>query len=61
MQTIIQALRTIVGTPSFYQGSGTYQTLDYGAVFEYVLAGLLVLVVVSSVFKIVTRLFFGQN
>lgn len=54
MQNVIQALREIIGTPDFYtrlEGQNNY-TWDYGAMIEYAMAGILVLIVVSSVFKI---------
>lgn len=53
MQTVIEALREILGTPDFYiEGSNYSSTWDYGAMIEYAIAGILVIVVVSSVFKI---------
>lgn len=53
MQTVIEALRDILGTPDFYiEGSNYSSTWDYGAMIEYAIAGILVIVVVSSVFKI---------
>lgn len=53
MQNVIDALREIIGTPDFYiESSGYSSTWDYGAMIEYAIAGILVIVVVSSVFKI---------
>lgn len=53
MQTVIEALRDILGTPDFYiEGSNYSSTWDYGAMIEYAGALILVLIVVSSVFKI---------
>lgn len=57
METLIETLRDILGTPVFWdrmttnnnQGY-TYQW-DYGAMIEYAIAGILICVVVSSVFK----------
>lgn len=54
MQNVIDALREIIGVPEFYvrlQNQQNY-TWDYGAMIEYLIAGTLVLIVVSSVFKI---------
>lgn len=48
MNSIIDSLRQVVGTPV-----GTY-----AAELEYMLAGLVLLVVVSSVFKLLTRIFY---
>lgn len=54
MQTVIEALREILGNPDFYieASSGYSSSWDYGAMIEYAIAGILVIVVVSSVFKI---------
>lgn len=54
MQTVIDALREIIGIPEFYVrlGNATNYSWDYGAMIEYAIAGILVIVVVSSVFKI---------
>lgn len=54
MQTVLEALREILGVPEFYVklGNATNYTWDYGAMIEYAIAGILVIVVVSSVFKI---------
>lgn len=49
MQPIIDSLREILGTPQFYLDSGAF---DYGSALEYSVCALLLLVVVSSVFKI---------
>ena len=54
MQNVIDALREIIGYPDFYtklEGSQNYNW-DYGALIEYAIAGVLVIVVVSSIFKI---------
>lgn len=55
MQTIIEALREIIGTPDFYVrlGGATNYSWDYGAMIEYFGALLLVLIVVASVFKLI--------
>lgn len=55
MQNVISALREILGTPDFYVRLENQQNFswDYGAMIEYLIAGTLVLIVVSSVFKIV--------
>lgn len=54
MQTVLQALRELIGTPDFYiEGSGYSGSWDYGAMIEYFGALLLVLIVVSSVFRLV--------
>lgn len=65
MQTIIQALRDIIGINSdtfyhvFSNSSGSYSNYswDYGAMLEYAVAGMIVLVVISSVFKFLRGFF----
>lgn len=54
MNTILDALREYLGNPDFYVkfGSSTNYTWDYGAMLEYAIGGILLIVVVSSVFKI---------
>ncbi len=49
MQPIIESLREILGTPNFYLESGV---IDYGAVLEYSVASILLLLVVGSLFFI---------
>lgn len=60
MQTVIQALRQILGTPDFYKQLSGYQssyTWDYGAMIEYFVGALILLIVISSVFKFLMKLF----
>lgn len=59
MQTVIQALRQILGTPDFYKqmsGNNNY-SWDYGAMIEYFVGALILLIVISSVFKFLMKLF----
>lgn len=57
MQTIIDALRSILGDADFYHVlSGNNPTWDYGAMIEYFVAALVLLITVSSVFKFLMRL-----
>ena len=56
METLIETLRDILGEPVFWNQfttNNSYNTWqwDYGAMLEYAVAGILVCVVVSSVFK----------
>lgn len=61
MQTLINALREIIGTPDFYKqmgGNNNYNyTWDYGAMIEYMVAAMLLMVVVSWIFKSIRWLF----
>lgn len=57
MQTVLNALRSVLGTADFYIENGNYSgTWDYGAMIEYIVASLLLLIVVSSVFKFIFKL-----
>lgn len=58
MQTILEALRTVLGQPDFYKQlthTSNY-TWDYAAMIEYLVAALILLVVISSVFKFLIKL-----
>ena len=60
MQSLIEALRTVLGTTDDWYVRLTNQTnytWDYGAMFEYFVAAMLLIIVVSSVFKILVNLF----
>ena len=60
MQTVIEALRSILGTPDFYKQLNGYNnsyTWDYGAMIEYFVGALILLIVISSVFKFLMKLF----
>lgn len=58
MQSIIDAMRELIGVPDFYKVlSGNNPTWDYGAMIEYFVACLILLIVIGSVFKIISRIF----
>lgn len=58
MNTIIEALRQIVGEPDFYKVlNGNNPTWDYASMFEYVFACLILVIVVGSIFKILLKMF----
>lgn len=62
MQTILEALRAVLGEADFYEtGSGYSGTWDYGAMIEYFVGALILCIVVSSVFRLVALLFRGKN
>lgn len=52
MQSLIESLRTVLGEPQFYV-NGTW---DYGLLTEYLIAGILLCLVVSGVFKFIRLL-----
>lgn len=58
MDTIINALREIIGTPDFYHNMTGYNnpTWDYGAMMEYFFAGVLLCVTVCAVFRFIVNL-----
>lgn len=62
MTNIIDYLRELLGsTDSFwhnFEGSGTYNTYawDYGYLFEYFVAGVILCVVIANVFKFLRAL-----
>lgn len=59
MQSILQALRDVLGQADFYRvlrPDGSY-TWDYGAMIEYMVGALVLLVVISSVFRFLIKLF----
>lgn len=51
---LIESIRTIIGSPQFYLPSGA---LDYGAIFEYFGALILLSICVCSIFKIIRSVF----
>lgn len=55
MTTMLEGLREIIGTPDFYiEGSSGYSgSWDYGAMIEYLVCALILMIVVSSIFKII--------
>lgn len=58
MNTVVNALREVVGQFDFYIENGNYNgTWDYGLMLEYVCGVIVVLVVISAVFKFLNKLF----
>ena len=58
MDNIITALREILGPAEFYvrfEGQNNY-TWDYGAMFEYFVASMILMICVSSVFRFIMKL-----
>ena len=53
MVSLIDAIRDIIGIPSFF----SYGVWDFNLMIEYFVAALILLVVVSSVFKILVGVF----
>lgn len=59
MNSILDSLKEYLGIPDFYRvlESGRSATWDYGAMLEYAIAGMLLVVVVSNVFKLIRGFF----
>lgn len=57
MDNLLNALRSIIGEADFYiESSGYSGTWDYGAMIEYLLAGMLLLITVASIFRFLGKL-----
>lgn len=57
MQTVIEALRDILGEPAFYDsGAGYSGSYDYGLMLEYFVGAVVLCVVISSVFRFLGKL-----
>lgn len=62
MQTIIDALKNVLGNPVFYHNdSNHYPTWDYGAMLQYIVAAAVLCIVISWVFRFLHSLFFGKR
>lgn len=58
METILSALRAILGEADFYITNGSYSgSWNYGAMIEYFVGALILCICVSSVFRIIVRWF----
>ena len=55
MQTIIENLRQVLGTPDFILADGA---VDYAAMLEYLVGGMILCIVISSVFKFISKAVF---
>lgn len=66
MQTVIEALKTVLGDPEFYRqmpsysGSTSY-SWDYGAMLQYMVAAAVLCIVISWIFRFIHALFFGKR
>lgn len=59
MQSILESIRDFLGIPDFYHvlEDGRSATWDYGAMLEYAICGILLIVVVSNIFKLIRGFF----
>lgn len=59
MDTLIEYVRDVLGTPDFYiEGTSSFSgSWDYGAMLEYAICGMLLLVTVISVFRLISKAF----
>ena len=58
METVLTYVRQVLGEADFYKQLGTMSsyTWDYAAMIEYVVAALLLLIVVSNIFRFIRML-----
>lgn len=49
LETIINSLREVIGVPNFY----TDNVINYGNVFEYFVACVIVCICISSIFRLI--------
>lgn len=57
MQTLLDAMRSVVGAADFYITNGNFSgSWDYGAMCEYFAAVIVLIVVISSVFRFLGKL-----
>lgn len=58
MDTLINTVREILGTPEFYVrlGSQSNYSWDYGAMLEYSICGIILCVTIVSAFKFLRAL-----
>ena len=57
MNTILEALREILGNADFYETSSGYGgSWDYGAMIEYFVGAVVLCLVITSVFRLLGKL-----
>lgn len=57
MENLLSALRDVLGTPDFYEQSSGYSgNWNYDLMIEYLLGGIILCVVISSVFRFLGKL-----
>ena len=57
MQSVLDALRQILGEADFYISNGNYSgSWDYGAMIEYFVGAVVLCIVISSVFRFLGKL-----
>ena len=57
MKTVLEAIREIIGQGDFYITNGNYSgSWDYGAMIEYMVCAMVLIVVIASVFRFLGKL-----
>ena len=57
MKTVLDSIREIIGVADFYITNGNYSgSWDYGAMIEYMVAAMVLIVVIASVFRFLGKL-----
>lgn len=62
MNTLLEALRSILGEADFYISNGNYSgTWDYSLMIEYLVGAVILLCVICNVFALLRILFGGSK
>lgn len=57
MQSVLDAIREILGEADFYISNGSYSgSWDYGAMIEYFVGAVVLCIVIASVFRFLGKL-----
>lgn len=57
MKPVLESIREIIGTADFYITNGSYSgSWDYGAMIEYMVCAMVLIVVIASVFRFLGKL-----
>lgn len=57
MKTVLDAVREIIGQGDFYIQNANYSgSWDYGAMIEYMVCAMILIVVIASVFRLLGKL-----
>lgn len=56
MTTLLESLRAIIGKAEFYTNYGNDWRWDYGAMCEYFVCAVILVVVIASVFRLLGKL-----
>lgn len=60
MDSLLNAIRSILGEADFYRNNIQGYSWDYSAMIEYIIGGTILLCVICNVFKLLRVLFGGK-